>query len=113
VTLPKGTGARRRMKLRPWQKAIVHGLLDEPRPRQGLVAIPAGNGKSTLAAALGLFGLLGAGVEGATRWDPACARDTPRPPGCRSWGAVAPACRMRVRVVRRPAGRSDTRGPSR
>jgi hypothetical protein len=43
----------------------VHGVLDEPRPRQGLVAIPAGNGKSTLAAALGLFGLLADGVEGA------------------------------------------------
>jgi phage terminase large subunit-like protein len=65
VTLPKGTGARRRMKLRPWQKSIVHGLLDEPRPRQGLVSIPAGNGKSTLAAALGLYGLLADRVEGA------------------------------------------------
>jgi phage terminase large subunit-like protein len=65
VTLPKGTGARRRMKLRPWQRAIVHGLLDEPRPRQGLVSIPAGNGKSTLAAALGLYGLLADRVEGA------------------------------------------------
>jgi phage terminase large subunit-like protein len=65
VTLPKGTGARRRMRLRPWQKAIVHGLLDEPRPRQGLVSIPAGNGKSTLAAALGLYGLLADRVEGA------------------------------------------------
>jgi phage terminase large subunit-like protein len=65
VRTPKGTGARRRMRLRPWQRAIVHGLLDEPRPRQGLVSIPAGNGKSTLAAALGLFGLLADGVEGA------------------------------------------------
>jgi phage terminase large subunit-like protein len=65
VRTPKGTGARRRMRLRPWQRAIVHGLLDEPRPRQGLVSIPAGNGKSTLAAALGLYGLLGDGVEGA------------------------------------------------
>jgi phage terminase large subunit-like protein len=65
VRTPKGTGARKRMKLRPWQRAIVHGLLDEPRPRQGLVSIPAGNGKSTLAAALGLYGLLGDGVEGA------------------------------------------------
>jgi phage terminase large subunit-like protein len=65
VRTPKGTGARKRMRLRPWQRAIVHGLFDEPRPRQGLVAIPAGNGKSTLAAALGLFGLLGDGVEGA------------------------------------------------
>ena len=65
VTVPKGTGNRRRMRLRPWQKAIVHGLLDEPRPRQGLVSIPRGNGKSTLAAAIGLYGLLGDGVEGA------------------------------------------------
>jgi phage terminase large subunit-like protein len=40
-------------------------VLDEPRPRQGLVSIPAGNGKSTLAAAMGLYGLLADGVEGA------------------------------------------------
>jgi phage terminase large subunit-like protein len=56
VTVPKATGARRRLRLRPWQRQIVHGLLDEPRPRQGLVSIPAGNGTSTLAAALGLYG---------------------------------------------------------
>jgi hypothetical protein len=65
VTVPKGTGARKPMKLRGWQRDIVHGVLDEPRPRQGLVSIPAGNGKSTLAAAMGLYGLLGDRVEGA------------------------------------------------
>jgi phage terminase large subunit-like protein len=65
VTVPKGTGARHRMKLRPWQRQIVAGVLDDPRPRQALVSIPAGNGKSTLAAALGLYGLLGDRVEGA------------------------------------------------
>jgi phage terminase large subunit-like protein len=65
VTVPKGTGAKRRLKLRGWQREIIHGVLDEPRPRQALVSIPAGNGKSTLAAALGLYGLLGDGVEGA------------------------------------------------
>jgi phage terminase large subunit-like protein len=65
VVVPKGTGARKRLKLRPWQRAIVRGVLDEPRPRQGLVSIPAGNGKSTLAAAMGLYGLLGDRVEGA------------------------------------------------
>jgi phage terminase large subunit-like protein len=65
VTVPKGTGARHRMKLRPWQQEIIRGVLDDPRPRQALVAIPAGNGKSTLAAAIGLYGLLGDGVEGA------------------------------------------------
>jgi phage terminase large subunit-like protein len=65
VTTPKGTGARRRMRLRGWQREIVHGVLDEPRPRQALVSIPAGNGKSTLAAALGLYGLLADRTEGA------------------------------------------------
>jgi phage terminase large subunit-like protein len=65
ITVPKGTGAKHRLKLRPWQKSIVRGVLDEPRPRQALVSIPAGNGKSTLAAAIGLYGLLGDGVEGA------------------------------------------------
>ena len=34
LTTPKGTGARKRMQLRPWQREIVHGLFDEPRPRQ-------------------------------------------------------------------------------
>jgi phage terminase large subunit-like protein len=65
VTVPKGTGAKHRLKLRPWQREIIRGVLDEPRPRQALVSIPAGNGKSTLAAALGLYGLLADGVEGA------------------------------------------------
>jgi phage terminase large subunit-like protein len=65
VRLPKGEGARTRLKLRGWQKEIVHGLFDEPRPRQALVSLPRGNGKTTLAAALGLYGLLGDGVEGA------------------------------------------------
>jgi phage terminase large subunit-like protein len=65
VTVPKGTGARRRLKLRGWQREIVHAVLDEPRPRQALVSIPAGNGKSTLAAALGLYGLLADRTEGA------------------------------------------------
>jgi len=32
LTTPKGTGARKRMQLRPWQRDIVHGLFDEPRP---------------------------------------------------------------------------------
>jgi phage terminase large subunit-like protein len=65
VTVPKGTGAKRRLRLRPWQREIIRGVLEEPRPRQALVSIPAGNGKSTLAAALGLYGLLADGVEGA------------------------------------------------
>jgi phage terminase large subunit-like protein len=113
ITVPKGTGAKHRLKLRPWQKAIVRGVLDEPRPRQALVAIPAGNGKSTLAAAIGLYGLLGDGVEGAqvlvVASDERQARiifrtakrmvelDKDCPPGCRCspttcWSRAPTAC---------------------
>ena len=63
--VPKGTGARKPLRLRDWQQDIVCGLFDAPRPRQGLVSIPRGNGKSTLAAALGLYGLFADEVEGA------------------------------------------------
>ena len=65
IRVPKGKGARQPLKLRPWQKEIVRGLFDQPRPRQGLVSLPRGNGKTTLGAALGLYALLGDGVEGA------------------------------------------------
>lgn len=63
--VPKGTGARQRLRLRPWQREIIAALFDDPRPRQGLLSLPRGNGKSTLAAALGLYGLFADGVEGA------------------------------------------------
>jgi phage terminase large subunit-like protein len=64
-SVPKGKGAKSRLRLRPWQQQLVRGLYAEPRPRQGLLSIPRGNGKSTLAAALGLYGLFGDDVEGA------------------------------------------------
>jgi phage terminase large subunit-like protein len=65
IRVPKGTGAGHRMRLRPWQQRIARGLFDEPRPREGLVSIPTGNGKSTLAAGFGLCGLVADGVMGA------------------------------------------------
>jgi phage terminase large subunit-like protein len=65
VRIPKGKGARQPMKLRPWQREIIHGLFDEVRPRQALVSLPRGNGKTTLAAAIALYGLMADGVEGA------------------------------------------------
>lgn len=66
LRVPKGTGALKRIRFRPWQRRVLHGVLDAPRPRQGLVSMPAGNGKTTgFAAPLGLYGLLADGVEGA------------------------------------------------
>lgn len=61
----KGTGARKRFKLRDWQKDIICELFDGDRPRQGLLSLPRGNGKSSLAAALALYGLFADNVEGA------------------------------------------------
>jgi phage terminase large subunit-like protein len=61
--VPKGKGAKERLRLRPWQQQIVRGLYSEPRPRSGLLSLPRGNGKTTLAAFLACFELFGAGVE--------------------------------------------------
>jgi phage terminase large subunit-like protein len=52
--------------VRDWQADLIGGVFEDPRPRQALWALPRGNGKSTLAAALGLYGLYGDGVEGAS-----------------------------------------------
>jgi phage terminase large subunit-like protein len=64
LRVPKGVGARRRAKLRPWQRAIIRGAL-APGVRQGLLTMPRGNGKTTLAAFLATYGLFADNVEGA------------------------------------------------
>jgi phage terminase large subunit-like protein len=63
LLVPKGKGARSQLRLRKWQKTIVRTVL-APGVRTAVVAIPRGNGKSTLAAALGLWALID-GPEGA------------------------------------------------
>jgi len=66
LRVPKGTGAREPFRLRPWQLDIVARLYPATdRPRQGLVSLPRGNGKSGLAAVLALYALFADGVEGA------------------------------------------------
>lgn len=62
--VPRGVGARKPVRLRPWQRDIIRAMYDEPRPRAGLVSIPRGNGKSALAAMLALYELMGTGEEG-------------------------------------------------
>jgi len=65
VTVPKGTGARGRLRLRPWQVDLVASVLDgTPRPRLAGWMMPRGQGKTTIVAALGLFELF-CGPEGA------------------------------------------------
>lgn len=66
ILIPKGTGARRKMRLRPWQVDLVGSVLDpDPRPRTAGWMMPRGQGKSTLVAALGIFDLM-LGGEGAS-----------------------------------------------
>ncbi|MCW2608725.1 MAG: Phage terminase, large subunit [Frankiales bacterium] len=65
LKVPKGKGALKPVKLRDWQKDIIAGLFDEPRPRQGLLSLPRGNGKTALAAFLAAYALFADGEEGA------------------------------------------------
>ncbi len=66
IVVPKGTGARGPLRLRPWQIELVASVLDpSPRPRLAGWMLPRGQGKSTLVAALGLFDLM-LGEEGAS-----------------------------------------------
>lgn len=67
LKVPKGTGALTPFTLRKWQLDIIRGLYPTrgARPRQGLLSIPRGNGKTALAAVLGAYALFADGVEGA------------------------------------------------
>lgn len=68
LKVPKGTGALKPFKLRPWQRDHICKTFYPPtgsRPRQGLISMPRGNGKSGLAAVLALYGLLADEEPGA------------------------------------------------
>jgi phage terminase large subunit-like protein len=67
LMVTRGKGARGPFRLRGWQKEIVRRLLPTsgPRPRQALLSMPRGNGKTSMAAVLGAFGLYADEVESA------------------------------------------------
>lgn len=68
LKVPKGTGALEPFRLRPWQRDDIVKTYYPPtgkRPRQGVISMPRGNGKSGLAAVLALYGLLADEVQGA------------------------------------------------
>ena len=65
LVVPTGTGALKPVRLREWQREIIRGLFDDPRPRQGLLSMPRGQGKSALASFLAAYALFADGVEGA------------------------------------------------
>lgn len=68
LKVPKGVGAKEPFRLRPWQREIVKGLFPQrvnARPRQGLLSLPRGNGKTALAAVLALYCLFADEVHAA------------------------------------------------
>src|SRR5687768_16866738 len=68
---------------RPWQKSIIRELFGRLREdgsgrrayRTCYIEIPRKNGKSEMAAALALYGLIGDGVMGAEVYSAAADRD--------------------------------------
>ncbi|RBP64144.1 phage terminase large subunit-like protein [Brevibacterium sanguinis] len=54
VKVPKGTGARTKLRLRPWQVEIAADVLDSGARTVGLM-LPRGQGKTTLNAAIALY----------------------------------------------------------
>jgi len=66
LKVPKGVGAKEPFILRPWQVDIVKAMFPtEGRPRQGLVSLPRGNGKTGLAAVLAVYALFADEEEAA------------------------------------------------
>ncbi|AZL10555.1 terminase TerL endonuclease subunit [Brevibacterium aurantiacum] len=54
IRVPKGTGARSKMKLRDWQIEMIEDILDRNARTVGFM-LPRGSGKTTLIAVIGLF----------------------------------------------------------
>lgn len=57
LLVPSGVGVSEPFVYRPWQIEMVKALYNAPRPRQGLVSVARGNGKSTFAATLAIYEL--------------------------------------------------------
>jgi phage terminase large subunit-like protein len=80
LTHTKGAFARQTFNLRPWQATIVRQIFKRRRDglrqyRTVLLMLPRKNGKSELAAAIALYGLLADGETGAEVYSAAADRD--------------------------------------
>jgi len=83
VVQTKGRWAGEPLKLERWQRSFLDELFlvdgDGRRVyREALLGVGRKNGKSTLAAAIALYGLLGLGEEGAEVYSAAASRDQAR-----------------------------------
>lgn len=79
----KGRWAGRPLKLEPWQRQVLDELYlvdanGDNVYREALIGLPRKNGKSTLSAALALYGLLASGEPGAEVYAAAASKDQAR-----------------------------------
>lgn len=67
LVIPQGKGAKRPFRLRDWQLELVESLVptNGDRPRQGVITLPRGNGKSALASVLATYFLFADDTESA------------------------------------------------
>jgi phage terminase large subunit-like protein len=67
LLIPQGKDAKKPVRLRPWQRDIVRHLVPARglQPRQAVISMPRGNGKSGLSSVLAAYFLLADQVEGA------------------------------------------------
>jgi phage terminase large subunit-like protein len=80
LTHTKGAHAGESFRLRPWQVKIIKQIFKKRRDgrrqyRTCLLMLPRKNGKSTLAAAIALYGLLADGEAGAEVYSAAADKD--------------------------------------
>src|SRR6187431_979333 len=80
LTHTKGAHARETFQLRPWQLKIVRALFRKRKDglrqyRTALLMLPRKNGKTELAAAIAIYGLLFDGAMGAEIYLAAADRD--------------------------------------
>jgi phage terminase large subunit-like protein len=80
LTHTKGSFAGQPFNLRPWQRRIVRQLFKKGRDgrrqyRTALLMLPRKNGKTELAAAMALYGLLADGEAGAEVYSAAADKD--------------------------------------
>lgn len=83
VRQTKGRWAGKPLAFEPWQRDLLNELylLDKDQNlvyREALIGVPRKNGKSTLAAAIALFGLMAMGEQGAEVYAAAASRDQAR-----------------------------------
>ncbi|MPZ89610.1 MAG: terminase large subunit [Nitriliruptorales bacterium] len=72
--MTKGKDAGKLLRMRDWQKDLIRDLVMR-QSRRALIGFPRKNGKSSLGAALALYGLMADGEEGAEVYSVAADHD--------------------------------------